>query len=263
MCSPEGKTLGVPRILCRLIAAVMLTVALVSDVASLSADPNALWATVNQCTADQRDHHDPEPCVEVELGGGYSILKDSDGATQFLLIPDTRVTGIESPQLQRPESPNYFADAWRARWWVERAAGRVIARDWMSLAINSVPGRTQNQLHIHMDCIRAEVRQALADHASEVGAVWAPFPVLLARHRYNALKVESENLDAVNPFRLLADGLSGAGADMGSQTLLVVGTFVDDHPGFALLADHADAATGDKAIGEELQDHMSCPSDSP
>jgi CDP-diacylglycerol pyrophosphatase len=47
---------------------------------------------------------------------------------------------------------------------------------------------------------------------------------------------------------------------MGDETLVVVGT-VDSHgrPGFVILANEADAATGDVASGEELQDHESCP----
>jgi len=31
--------------------------------------------------------------------------------------------------------------------------------------------------------------------------------------------------------------------------------FTPDQPGFVVLADRADAATGDRASGEELQDH--------
>ncbi|WAJ45971.1 CDP-diacylglycerol diphosphatase [Mycobacterium sp. Aquia_216] len=242
---------------------MILTVPLASDGANSDADPNVLWAMVNQCVTDERDHHDPTPCVEVELNSGYSVLKDSDGATQFLAIADTRITGIESPQLLRPGTPNYFADAWQARSWVERTVGRSLPRDWISLAINSVQGRTQNQLHIHIDCVRADVRQILIDRAADISSVWAPLPMPLAGHTYSAVRVVSENLDLVNPFKVLADGLAGARADMGSQTLAVVGTFFDKRPEFVLLADHADAATGDTGSSEELQDHTSCPPTSP
>ena len=56
-----------------------------------------------------------------------------------------------------------------------------------------------------------------------------------------------EELEAVNPFRLLADGLP-AGDTMGAQSLVVVGnTGADGRPGFVLLAgaptDAAAAAT--------------------
>jgi CDP-diacylglycerol pyrophosphatase len=185
------------------------------------------------------------------------------GATQFLLLPDARTTGIESAELLRAGAPNYFADAWDSRSWVERFAARQLTRDWISLAINSEQARTQNQLHIHMDCVRADVRQALSDHAGDIGEKWAAFPVPLAGHYYSAMRIFGANLEPTNPLTLLADGLPGARAAMGLQTLVVVGTVIDERPGFVLLADHVDATTGDRAGGEELQDHTSCPAANP
>ncbi len=50
------------------------------------------------------------------------------------------------------------------------------------------------------------------------------------------MAVWDPELDAVNPFRLLADGLP-AGGEMGAQTLVVVGvTGADGRSGFVLLA---------------------------
>jgi len=84
--------------------------------------------------------------------------------------------------------------------------------------------------------------------------------VPLAGHRYSAIAVEGEDLDAVNPFQLLADGVAGAGSDMGAQTIVVVGAYGRaGQPGFIVLADHVDVAAGDTAGGEALQDHSSCP----
>ena len=50
-----------------------------------------------------------------------------------------------------------------------------------------------------------------------------PFPVRLADHRYNVIAVSGDDLDAVNPFTLLADGIAGARTDMGLETLVVGG----------------------------------------
>ena len=191
---------------------------------------------------------------------GTAVLKDLVGATQFLLIPTGRVTGIESPTLLAPDAPNYFAAAWRARSFVDERAGWTLPRDWVSLAINSEDARTQDQLHIHVDCIRADVHAALTRHAADIGTRWAPFPVPLVGHRYSAIAVDGEDLDAVNPFLLLADGVAGARSDMGAQTLVVVGSYgPHGQPGFVVLADHVDVAAGDTAGGEALQDHGSCP----
>ena len=78
----------------------------------------------------------------------------------------------------------------------------------------------------------------------------------MAGHRYNARLVASADLNGINPFRLLADGIPEAAQDMGDQTLVVVGAVLSGGaPGFYLLNDQVDQAPGDLASGEELQDH--------
>lgn len=229
------------------------------------ADPNALWDIVHgSCVPDEQRSGNPAPCAEVDLDAGeehgYAVLKDLVGSTQFLVIPTGRITGIESPALLAPDATNYFAAAWRARSFVDERAGGMLPRDWVSLAINSELTRSQNQLHIHVDCVSAEVHAMLAQHRADIGPDWTPFPVPLAGHFYRALAVEGQDLDAVNPFTLLADGVPGARADMGDQTLVVVGsTDSDGGPGFVVLADEIDVGAGDRASGESLQDHSSCP----
>jgi CDP-diacylglycerol pyrophosphatase len=226
-----------------------------------SADPNALWTIVHeQCVPDQETNSDPAPCSLVDLGAGeqrgYAVLKDLVGATQFLLIPTERIPGIESPALLKPDAPNYFAAAWDASSFVDARAGVDIPRDWMSLAINSAVARSQDQLHIHIDCVRADVREAVSRHIADVGPDWAPFPEPLSGHPYLAMSVEGDTLDATNPVQLLANRTN----DMGLETLVVVGTYLrDGKPGFVLLASRADPATGNPGAGEELQDHTACP----
>jgi CDP-diacylglycerol pyrophosphatase len=226
-----------------------------------SADPNALWTIVHdQCLPDQQTKSDPAPCSLVALGEGeqrgYAVLKDLVGATQFLLIPTERIPGIESPTLLEPDAPNYFAAAWDASNFVDARAGVDIPRDWMSLAINSAVARSQDQLHIHIDCVRADVREAVSRHIADVGPNWAPFPEPLSGHPYQAMSVEGDTLDATNPVQLLANRTN----DMGLETLVVVGTYLrDGKPGFVLLASRADPAAGNPGAGEELQDHTACP----
>jgi CDP-diacylglycerol pyrophosphatase len=220
-----------------------------------------LWDIVNgQCVPHEEKTHDPAPCVEVDLSDGvargHAVLKDLVGATQFLLIPTARISGIEDPQILDPDAPNYWDAAWEARYYVEERAQTPLPRNAMSLAINSEAGRTQNQLHIHVDCIRPDVQEALTAHLAQIGEAWAPFPVPLVGHTYRAIRVEHETLDSVNPFRVLADNDPKAAANMGEHTLVVVGaTFPGDSRGFVILDDRADPASGDRGSGESLQDH--------
>ncbi len=229
--------------------------------AAQSSNPNALWEIVHgQCVPDQRQHGNPAPCAEVDLRGGaaagFAVLKDNSGATQFLLIPTKQISGIESPLLRTPRATDYFAKAWQARRLVERIVGHAMPDDTLSLAVNSQLARSQNQLHIHIDCIRADVRETLNGERSKIGRRWRPLDVLLAGHRYSAMRVIARSLAGHNPFKLLARGIPGASADMGHHTLVVVGMRFDGRvPGFVILDDHADPAQGDYAGGEELQDH--------
>ena len=248
-----------PTVSVRLIAVALgLLVGLLSrDAAAQASNPNVLWQIVHdKCVPDEEQHGDPKPCAEVNLAGGYAVLKDIKGATQFLLIATALVGGIEDRSLLAPFARNYFADAWQVRSFVEKALGHTMPRDTLSLAINSASGRTQDQFHIHIDCIRADVRDALLRERRNIGWRWTLLKTPLAGHHYRAIRVTGPTLLGHNPFKLLAWGVPGARADMGQHTLVVVGmVFGGRVPGFIILDDHADKAHGDWGSGEELQDH--------
>lgn len=240
------------------VAGVAVVVALLPIVfLGAATDPNILWKIVHgQCVVDQTKFGLPAPCADVDLAAGYAILKDIVGRTQYLLIPTTRVTGIESPEVLAPTTPNYFAEAWTETPLVDARLGKTLPRQDLSLAINAVTGRTQDQLHIHIDCIRADVRDALTQHAAAIGSHWADVPVPLVGRSWRAIRINGTTLARTDPFDLLASGEPGARADMGAHTLVLAGeTFAGGQPGFILLDNHADPAAGDLGNGEALQDH--------
>ena len=222
--------------------------------AAHAADPDALSKIViGRCVPDQQAHGDPKPCLSVDLAGGSAVLKDIEGVAQLLLIPTIPRGGIEDPALLSPETPNYFAAAWASRSDMDTILGHKLPPQDISLAINSKYARSQNQFHIHVDCLSPEVIGALHDHASAVGDTWAPFPVKLAGHTYLARRLDEATLSNTSPFRLLADGVPGAAAEMAKQTLVLVG--LDAGQGLILLTDHLTLLSADLAHGEELQDH--------
>ncbi|HVZ09655.1 CDP-diacylglycerol diphosphatase [Rhodopila sp.] len=244
---------------CAVLASMLL--AGLAPSAGCAADPSALWKIVHdQCVPNQEKTGEPDPCTRVELeagvANGYALLKDIRGVAQFLLIPTARISGIEDPLILLPDSRNYWAPAWEARYLVEDRLETTLPRDGYALAINSQYGRTQDQLHIHIDCIRPDVRQALKDHLAEIGTRWAPFPVPLAGNRYRAIRINQETLQSVDPFRVLADADPEAAANMGRHTLVLVGqTFADGSKGFALLDSQATTVPPDPGSGERLEDH--------
>ncbi|MBE7213282.1 MAG: CDP-diacylglycerol diphosphatase [Gluconacetobacter diazotrophicus] len=229
---------------------------------------DALWQIIHgQCVPDETAHGRPAPCATVDLSGGEAhgtaVLKDRVGATQYLLIPTARITGIESPLVLLPDAANYFARAWEAGALVDDRLGHDLPRRDLSLAINSEAGRTQDQLHIHVDCVRADIRATLDRYEASIRGRWHDLPVRLRGHRYRAMRLDGDTLGDQNPFDLLARSLSDPAKQMGDHTLVLVGDEWRGEPGFILL----DATSGPFSValsphlklgagsGEELQDH--------
>jgi len=212
-------------------------------------DPNALWRIVHeQCVPHVERFMTPLPCVSVAQSAGYAILKDRSGTSHFLLVPTARISGIEDPALAVPGAPNYWQAAWESTRLVEAMVGRALPRDTLSLAVNSAHQRTQDQLHIHIDCVNHAVGAALRERGHEIGDAWAPFAVQPAGHAYRAMRVRTLVQPGATPFELLAR-IAEARADMAAESLAVVGAnFADGETGFYLL----EARGGG---GEELQDH--------
>ena len=173
-----------------------------------------------------------------------------------MLIPTTQISGIESPIVRGPKAMNYFASAWEVRTHIDDALHLTLPRDDIGLAINSAVSRSQDQLHIHFSCIRADVWETLHEHERNIGNPWAPFNSSLVGHRYNPMWVSGEHLSPHNPFRLLAEGLPDAMRDMGNRTLVVIGlTRTDGTKGFVILEDQVNEGRNDLANGEELLDN--------
>lgn len=231
-------------------------------------DPDALWKIVHgRCVPDMQLHHEPAPCVTVDIAGGEAsgsaVLKDIKGASQYLLIPTARISGIEAPEILAFAAPNYFARAWKVTSLVDERVHRVLPREDFALAINSMDGRSQNQLHIHVDCIRPRIHQALDRALPGIGTHWQTLPIRLAMHSYRAIWLPGVELGDVDPFQVLARSLADPAHEMGHHTLVLVGAERQGVPGFILLDGRADAMTGiigaalglASGSGEELEDH--------
>jgi CDP-diacylglycerol pyrophosphatase len=237
--------------------AICCLAALGSNAPAEAANSNALWSIVHGlCVTDEQTLHLPAPCAAVDLQQGWAVLKDIAGRTQHLLIPTARVTGIESAELLAPGDPNYFEAAWRARSFVFARLERGLPRDDIGLAVNSVYGRSQDQLHIHVDCVRADVRDELAKEQKRIGRRWTETTRRLAGRRYRVMRIDGADFGSVDPFKLLAQTDPTARAAMGRMTLVAVGAvFADGKPGFYLLSDRATMFPPDRASGEDLLDH--------
>ncbi len=223
-----------------------------------SADPLALWRIVHeQCVVHQEAGAGPTPCESVDLTNGeevgVAIFKDQSGVAQVLAIPTRRIAGIEDPQMLAPDAPNVFAAAWKAKALVDARLPHSLPREDVAIAINSQWKRSQNQLHLHVDCLAKSVVDALANYPGALDENWRRMTVPLNGRIYFARRLDSTDLSDAEPLRLLADGLEGARGQMGVYSLAAVGATFDGKPGFILLADRYSPQGGGHA--EDLQDH--------
>lgn len=243
-----------------LLAVVLVGTLLAAIVLFQQHQRGVLWRVVQLCVADQKEHGRPRPCSYVNLAGGekagYVVLYDPLSRAQYLVMPTRRISGIESPEILAADAPNYWQAAWRSRVYVFYKVHRRLPRNDIGLAVNSAPDRSQDQLHIHIDCLQPAVRRKIDAHADAIGTTWTRLGFDLVGRRYWARRVKSPDLTGVNPFRLLSDWVTSKGGAMWRETLVVAGvTFADHHDGFILLSDSADPAHGDPGHGEYLLDH--------
>lgn len=229
-----------------------------ATLAAQGKDRNALWKQIhNVCTTKAENHvFPPSPCIEVETGpDGYAVFKDRHGHYQYLLLPLARISGIESPALLQPDAPNYFADAWTARIYVEAALHETQPRDVISLAVNSPQSRSQDQLHIHIDCIRSDVRNVVRQLLPVITNHWHWLPEGLPPndHLYEA-RWQSGIALTINPFKDLAKTLAHGDALANHSIAVLAATSPLGEPGFVLLSGRVDRSKEDRASAEELQD---------
>jgi CDP-diacylglycerol pyrophosphatase len=140
---------------------------------------------------------------------------------------------MESPELLEPAAPNYFAAAWSSRDLLAGVVGHPVPRSAVALALNPRRARSQDQFHIHIECLRADVGEALRSAAPRLTDDWSP--VALGAWSYEALRVRGADLHA-DPIELLADKLPAAKSALADYTLVVAGAEFRDGPGFILLA---------------------------
>ncbi len=222
------------------------------------ADRTTLWNIVAlKCLRHFAKAEAPTPCESVDISQGedrgVALLKDVVGVAQMLAVPTRRVTGIEDPALLAPDAPDYFAAAWEGRVRVEAHLRRRLPREAVGVTVNSMVARSQDQLHLRIDCVDKDVAAALHDYQGPLDEQWRVMTVELKGRRYWARRLDSTDLADASPFRLLAEGVAGAKQEMGQWSLAAIGANFAGKPGFILLADHAELVAGGHA--EDLQDH--------
>jgi CDP-diacylglycerol pyrophosphatase len=226
---------------------------------SSAADSDSLWREVHEkCVPHWVASHDPSPCEQILTPNGsengVAILKDKYKESHFLAIATSRISGIESPALEGPAAPHLFEAAWEARRLVFDKLGEVLPRDNVGLAINSALRRSQDQVHIHIDCLKPEARDTVLKRAAEIGSEWSE-EFFVVDAPYRARRIEALDLTHINPFDLVAEYLRSHGQELHRASIVVMGVGAEGNkPGFIVLFGLADESHFAFGHGENLLD---------
>jgi len=217
-------------------------------------DRAALWYVVNDlCRPMQQALNLPMPCLKVDVARGFAVIRAPGDETRILIAPTARIEGIESPILLQDRTPNLWSYAWDERNRVAASARRPLGWSDIGMAVNSRRGRTQDQLHIHVDCVDPRLKRTLASYAGRVLSTWSILDLRPWAGRYRV-----KNLGAVgvnqNIFKLIADEIPGARSKMALQSIAVIGSIgPNGDRGFAVLVN------SDGGHAEQLLDHACRP----
>lgn len=236
----------------RLISVVVLAALILAALAyHFHHNSDALWQIISrQCIPNQQQRQDPAPCESVDLAQHYVLFKDKIGALQYLLMPTDKVSGIESPALLAQSSPDYFFLAWSHLNLLSKKFNKTIPATYLSLAINSQSGRTQNQLHIHMSCLRPDVKQQLAVLQNSLTATWQR--VILLQHSYWIRTLEPDQLSHPSLVKRIA--LERADFNLAKGAAGIALAQLPDGR-LVVMVLRTDRIKGILGSAEELQDH--------
>jgi CDP-diacylglycerol pyrophosphatase len=182
-----------------------------------------LWEFVQTCAPASARLGVAFPCEEVILTkqGDYGsvLIKSPLHRTEFLLAPITAVAGLESPSARSTDSAQLWNGAWEARQKIEARLGHGLPRSAVGLAVNSRIERSQDQLHIPVDCLLESVERTLALDGPKKDAPWRPFPLILKGHPYWIMAVDEPDLRTTNVVGLVVAGLPQARHAMAERLL--------------------------------------------
>lgn len=238
-------------------AALLVALSAMAAVPAAAApDPSrdVLWAALKTCVLAKRLANRTFPCLSVDLGDadrpGSAVLRAPGEPTHSVVMPTDTVAGLEAPVLRGPRGAAYWRAALAARPLVSDVLKGKLSPAEVGLAVNSAWGRSQDQLHIHLDCLKPSVLKAVRAHGRQVRHTWSRFPVPLAGDRYYALRVLEAEAAQFNPFAALHT-LPGARPDLHRTSFAALATPPGDpEPGYILLAYRAPSASA-----EDVMDH--------
>ena len=247
--------------------ALMLPV-MAAGAAQAAEDRQSLWRIVRTCASAYRLAGISFPCLKVDLPGGaaergYAVLRPLK-SDDLILSPTRQTVGVEDPFLQSADAPNYFAAAWHARSFLKGLDGNPPPRDQVALIVNSQGSRSQDQLHIHIGCLRLDARRFLAAAAQRLPLnEWTRVGPIVPGQVYFGERVKETDFEQLNPFRIAAHGFVGAAENTGRLMVVAVGARVRDADDLLIVAFFEGVSGSLRHSGAELLLDRDCTAASP
>ena len=202
----------------------------------------------NKLWVEAKNAPDPLQHGYVVFGGDIMGFKAIGNG---LLVPKTRIKGIECPKVVGQGAQNFWPSAWN------KAEGLNLPPALTLVSVNSMDGRTQDQLHFHLTVLKSDVRTQLDKLDTKnlgVGRWNSNCFILSAKDQktgkddtYAYRVAHVDDLDK-NPFDLLNDNVATQKDSHGNtyndrfaQSLAIVrgpkrGPRRDDYDGYFLIA---------------------------
>lgn len=220
---------------------------------------DALWmVTQDLCMTNYHYRRDPAPCQQIYQPQGkergFSILQNPRYKYHFILVPVQAMSGIESIALSRKGRTDYFGYAWLMRYRLMSTWGATVPDDMLGLAINSAFGRSQNQLHIHLTCLREDVRRQLQAERPYIDEQWRPLPDRLLKHTWYARRVMQPAAMGIYPIASVAREFHLSSPQLADYGVALVPTTFSGEKGFILLTTRRGWDKGNRASVESLLD---------
>jgi CDP-diacylglycerol pyrophosphatase len=216
---------------------------------------NALWKNVQErCLKPDAPRH-PD-CAAVDRDKGLVLYKDAIGRSHFLVIPDRPMRGVDDIGAWEDGTPNQWAFGWDARAFVGKARGQALPDSMLGLAINAKASRSQDQLHIHLDCISTQARDFVSGAGAPIGTTWTDLQ--FRGKPVKAIFVPSASASmSVNPFLLIKRRLGDAAPpvpDRGVFVAYVAGE--QGQAGFVVVDQPVDREAGSNGHASDFLDRQ-------
>jgi CDP-diacylglycerol pyrophosphatase len=243
--------------LARLGCAVLILATFCGAAAGEAFDREALWLVVRSCVIAKVSLGTALPCLEIDTaqgaGSGVAVLRVPLASTHLLVVPLRQISGLESPSLQLPDSGRYWQAAWEARRFILDDSQKARPLEAIGLAANSKFVRSQDQFHIHVDCVQGSVERILAIKASAFARNWTLLPFPIEGRRYYGRKIAMDDLVRSNLVGSLLKEQPAATDYLPALTMAVIGmpSAAGDTTFYALASQARDPNHG----AEMLLDH--------